>query len=69
MMSAALVLLMTPGVAFFYGGAVNHKNVISTMYQSFVAMGIITILWIIIGNKLYLTIYTMLSSMTYFNFL
>jgi len=52
MMSAALVLLMTPGVAFFYGGAVNHKNVISTMYQSFVAMGIITILWVIIGKRI-----------------
>jgi Amt family ammonium transporter len=56
MTSAALVLLMTPGVAFFYGGAVNHKNVISTMYQSFVAIGVITILWVIIGNQLYFTI-------------
>jgi Amt family ammonium transporter len=50
--SSALVLLMTPGVAFFYGGMVNHKNVISTMYQSVVAMGIITILWVIIGFSL-----------------
>ena len=34
---------MTPGVSFFYGGMVNHKNVVSTMYQSFVAMGIISV--------------------------
>ena len=47
--SAAFVLLMTPGLAFFYGGMVNPKNVISTMMQSFVAMGIISILWIVIG--------------------
>lgn len=47
--SAAFVLLMTPGLAFFYGGMVNPKNVISTMLQSFVAMGIISILWVVIG--------------------
>jgi Amt family ammonium transporter len=47
--SAAFVLLMTPGLAFFYGGMVNPKNVISTMMQSFVAMGIISILWVVIG--------------------
>lgn len=35
--SSALVLLMTPGVSFFYGGMVDHKNIISTMYQRFVA--------------------------------
>jgi Amt family ammonium transporter len=47
--SAAFVLLMTPGLAFFYGGMVNPKNVISTMMQSFVAMGIISILWVVVG--------------------
>jgi Amt family ammonium transporter len=47
--SAAFVLLMTPGLAFFYGGMVNPKNVISTMLQSFVAMGIISILWVVVG--------------------
>lgn len=47
--SAAFVLLMTPGLAFFYGGMVNPKNVISTMMQSFVAMGIISIVWVVIG--------------------
>jgi ammonium transporter, Amt family len=47
--SAAFVLLMTPGLAFFYGGMVNPKNVISTMMQSFVAMGIISIVWVVVG--------------------
>ena len=40
------------GVAFFYGGMVNHKNVISTMYQSFIAMGIVSVLWVIVGFSL-----------------
>lgn len=53
LIAAALVLLMTPGVAFFYGGAVYHKNVISTMYQSFIfCMGLISVLWVIIGFSL-----------------
>lgn len=47
--SAALVLLMTPGLAFFYGGMVGKKNVISTMMQSFIATGLISILWLVIG--------------------
>ncbi len=38
--ASAFVLLMTPGLAFFYGGLVNRKNVISTMLQSFVALGV-----------------------------
>ncbi|GAL85327.1 ammonia channel protein [Sporocytophaga myxococcoides] len=50
--SAALVLLMTPGLALFYGGMVNPKNVISTMLQSFICMGIISVLWITIGFSL-----------------
>jgi Amt family ammonium transporter len=45
LMSTALVLIMTPGLAFFYGGMVNKKNVISTMLQSIVCMVIITVLW------------------------
>ena len=49
LVSTALVLLMTPGLAFFYGGLVRKKNVISTMLQSFVCMGLITILWIVVG--------------------
>ena len=50
--ATALVLLMTPGLAFFYGGMVNSKNVISAMLQSFVAMGIISLLWVVVGFSL-----------------
>ena len=42
--ASGLVLLMTPGLAYFYGGMVNHKNVISTMLQSFIAMGVISVI-------------------------
>jgi Amt family ammonium transporter len=49
LISTALVLLMTPGLAFFYGGMVRKKNVISTMLQSFVCMGLITIIWVVFG--------------------
>ena len=52
LMSAALVLLMTPGLAFFYGGMVRKKNVISTMLQSFVCMGLITLIWVVFGFSL-----------------
>ncbi len=51
-MSTALVLIMTPGLAFFYGGMVNKKNVISTMLQSIVCMVIITVMWGIFGFSL-----------------
>src|SRR6478609_745224 len=47
--ATALVLLMTPGLGFFYGGMVGKKNVISTMLQSYMAMVIVTILWVVIG--------------------
>lgn len=47
--ATALVLLMTPGLGFFYGGMVGKKNVISTMLQSYMAMIIVTVLWVIIG--------------------
>ncbi|WP_040473882.1 ammonium transporter [Flavobacterium frigoris] len=50
--ATALVLIMTPGLGFFYGGMVGKKNVISTMLQSFMAMIIVTILWVIIGFSL-----------------
>jgi len=50
--SSALVLLMTPGVAFFYGGMVGSKNVISTMLQSFATIGVISILWVVVGFSL-----------------
>ncbi|AWG22344.1 ammonia channel protein [Flavobacterium faecale] len=50
--ATALVLIMTPGLGFFYGGMVGKKNVISTMLQSFMAMIIVTILWVVIGFSL-----------------
>ena len=52
LVSTAFVLLMTPGLAFFYGGMVNRKNVISTMMQSFVCMGVVSILWVVVGYSL-----------------
>ncbi len=50
--ATALVLIMTPGLAFFYGGMVSKKNVISTMLQSFISMVLISLLWVIIGFSL-----------------
>ena len=50
--STALVFLMTPGLAFFYGGMVNRKNVISTMIKSTVAAGVVGVLWIVCGFSL-----------------
>jgi Amt family ammonium transporter len=47
--ATAFVLLMTPGLGFFYGGMVGKKNVISTMLQSFMAMVIVTILWVVVA--------------------
>ncbi|WP_445454767.1 ammonium transporter [Flavobacterium sp. 25HG05S-40] len=52
LMATALVLLMTPGLGFFYGGMVGKKNVISTMLQSFMAMVIVSVLWIVIAYGL-----------------
>src|SRR5215468_9368616 len=50
--ATALVFLMTPGLAFFYGGMVNRKNVISTMIKSMVAAGIVSVLWVTVGYSL-----------------
>ena len=50
--ATGLVLLMTPGLSFFYGGMVRTTNVVSTMLQSFVAMAVISILWIVVGFSL-----------------
>ena len=47
--ATALVFLMTPGLAFFYGGMVHRKNVISTMIKSVVAAGVVSVLWIVVG--------------------
>jgi Amt family ammonium transporter len=52
LISSALVLFMIPGLAFFYGGMVRQKNVLSTMMHSFVAMGIVGVQWAIIGYSL-----------------
>src|SRR3954470_23571328 len=49
LIAAALVLLMTPGLAFFYGGLVKAKSVISMMMLSFGAMGLIGVLWVLYG--------------------
>ena len=49
---AALVLLMTPGLAFFYGGMVRSKNMLSTLMHSYVAMGIVVMQWAVIGYSL-----------------
>src|SRR6476660_3576855 len=50
--ATALVFLMTPGLAFFYGGMVHRKNVISTMIKSVVAAGVVSILWVVVGFSL-----------------
>lgn len=50
--ASILVLLMTPGISFFYGGMVKAKNIISTMLQSYVAMGIVSVLWVVAGFSL-----------------
>jgi len=52
LVASAFVLLMTPGLAFFYGGMVSRKNVISTMLQSYVALGVVSILWVLFGFSL-----------------
>ncbi len=46
------VLMMTPGLSFFYGGMVRKKNIISTILQSIVAMGIISVIWVVVGFSL-----------------
>jgi ammonium transporter, Amt family len=50
--ASCLVLLMTPGLSFFYGGMVGKKNVISTMLKSFICLGVISLLWVIVGFSL-----------------
>src|SRR5919108_1643758 len=50
--AAALVLFMTPGLALFYGGLVRAKNVLGTMMQSFAAIAIVSVAWILVGYSL-----------------
>lgn len=53
MLSASgLVLLMTPGLAFFYGGMVRYKNLVSTLLQNFISLGIVSLVWLVIGFSL-----------------
>ena len=75
--STVLVLIMTPGLALFYGGLVERKNSLTIMFQCFISIGIVTVLWIfggfgmvfgsdisgIIGNPLnYLSKYSLIDS-------
>jgi len=52
LVSSALVMLMTPGLAFFYGGLVRGKNVIGTMMHSFIVIGLVSVLWVVVGYSL-----------------
>ncbi|MGD0982625.1 MAG: ammonium transporter [Acidimicrobiales bacterium] len=52
LISAALVMVMTPGLAFFYGGLVRRKNFLTIMLQSFISMGVVTVLWVLVGYSL-----------------
>ncbi|MGB7213025.1 MAG: ammonium transporter [Gemmatimonadales bacterium] len=52
LVSTSLVMLMTPGLAFFYGGLVGRKNVLTIMIQSFVSMGVTTVLWVVCGYSM-----------------
>src|SRR6476469_7761489 len=55
LMSTALVLLMTPALAFFYGGLVRSKNALNTMMMSFISLGFVSVLWALVGYSLALT--------------
>src|SRR5512139_3381545 len=50
--STAMVMLMTPGLALFYGGMVRRKNVLGTIMQSFIALGVVTLQWVLVGYSL-----------------
>ena len=52
LISSALVMLMTPGLALFYGGMVRRKNILSTITMSFVALGVVGLLWVLYGYSL-----------------
>src|SRR5687768_10311773 len=52
LVSAAMILFMTPGLAFFYGGMVRSKNVLGMLMQNFFSMGLISVLWVCVGFSL-----------------
>jgi ammonium transporter, Amt family len=71
LVASALVLLMTPGLALFYGGMVNKRNVISTMMQSYVALGVVSLIWVLFGFSLAFgdSVYGLIGNpLTFFNF-
>ena len=49
LIASALVLFMTPGLAFFYGGLVRSKNIVSTMMYSFISIGLMSVVWVLWG--------------------
>src|SRR4030043_2265589 len=52
LMSSALVMLMTPGLALFYGGMGRRKNILSTLMMSFACLGLVGLLWVLYGYSL-----------------
>ena len=68
---ASLVMLMTPGLAFFYGGLVGRKNVLAIMIQSFVSLGWTTVLWFAFGYSMSFgpDIHGIIGDPTYYAFL
>ena len=52
LISTALVLFMTPGLAFFYGGMVRSKNFLAMLMQNFFAIGLLAVLWVLLGASL-----------------
>ena len=52
LISSALVMLMTPGLAFFYGGMVRRKNVLSTIMMSFAILALVSVLWVLYGYSI-----------------
>lgn len=61
--ASALVLLMTPGLAFFYGGLVRRKNILSVLMQCFMCMCLMTVLWVLVGYSLAFSDQSMLGGM------
>jgi len=52
LLATSLVMLMTPGLAFFYGGLASKRNILGIMMQSFVSLGMTTVLWFLVGYSL-----------------
>ncbi|HQG33111.1 MAG TPA: ammonia channel protein, partial [Deltaproteobacteria bacterium] len=52
LVSTALVMIMTPGLGLFYGGMVRTKNVLGTIMQSFMCLGIVSVIWVLYGYSL-----------------